>query len=67
MIIPDSFSINKQISNFIKILLVVAEVFHADIRTERWKDGRIDMRKPSVPFLSFANAPKNYWAVCKNT
>jgi len=37
----------------------------ADRRTNRWKDGRTDMRKALVPFLNFANAPKNYWVVCK--
>jgi hypothetical protein len=40
-----------QIPNFIKILLVGAELFHAD--------GRIDMTKQIVAFRSFANAPKN--------
>jgi hypothetical protein len=47
----DRFSNNVQISNFIKIRPVGAELFHADRRT--------DMPKLTVAFLNFANAPKN--------
>ena len=36
-----------------KILLVEAELFHAD--------GRTDMTKLIIAFRSFANAPKNAW------
>jgi hypothetical protein len=41
---------NIRISNFMKIRLGVAELFHADLRT--------DMVKPIVAFRSFANAPR---------
>jgi len=51
-----------QISNFTKLLLVGAELLHAD----RWTDGRTeggmgghtDMTKVIVAFRNFANAPK---------
>jgi len=43
------FSKSTQISNFMKIRLVGAEVFHADRQT--------DMMKPVVAFRSLANAP----------
>jgi len=36
---PDSFSKNTQISNLIKILLVAAELFHVDGRTDGRTDG----------------------------
>ena len=49
------FSKNTQIPNFKKILLVAAELFHADRRT----DGRTDGQNEIVPFRNFANAPKN--------
>jgi len=45
------FSKNLQISNFMKIRPVGAELFHAD--------GRTDMTKLIVAFRNFANAPKN--------
>ena len=45
------FSKNLQISNFMKIRPVGAELFHAD--------GRTDMTKLIAPFRNFANAPKN--------
>ena len=44
---------NPQISNFLKILSVGAEWFHADGRTDR-------RAKHIVAFHNFANAPKNY-------
>jgi len=47
----NSFSKNTQISNFIKICPVGAELFHADRRT--------DMTKLIVAFRTFANAPNN--------
>jgi hypothetical protein len=47
----DRFSKNTQILNFMKILPVEAELFHAD--------GRTDMTKLIVAFRNFANAPKN--------
>ena len=40
-----------QLSSFIKIRLVGAELFYAD--------GRTDMTKLTVAFRNFANAPKN--------
>jgi hypothetical protein len=47
----DRFSKNTQISDFTKIRLVGAELFHVD--------GQRDMAKLMVAFRSFANAPKN--------
>jgi hypothetical protein len=47
----DSFSKNTEISNFMKICPVGAELFHADRRT--------DMTKLIVAFRNFANVPKN--------
>jgi hypothetical protein len=44
------FSKNIQISNFMKILSVGAELFHADRRT--------DMTKLIVAFRNFSNGPK---------
>ena len=44
----------SQVSNFMKIRPVRAELFHADRQT----DGRTDITKVIVPFRSFANAPK---------
>jgi len=50
----DSF-LNTQISYFMKILPVVAELFHADRRTQT------DTTKLTVTFSNFANSPKtNY-------
>ena len=46
------FSKNIQISNFIKICLVGAELFHTD--------GQTDMTKQIAAFGNSANAPKNY-------
>jgi hypothetical protein len=54
----DRCSRNTQISNFMKILPVGAELFHANRRTDRQTDGRIDMAKPIVAFRNFPNAPK---------
>ena len=48
------FSKKSQISNFIKILPVGAELFRVDRRT--------DMTKLTVAFRNFANAPKNGYA-----
>jgi hypothetical protein len=45
----------SQISTFIKIRLVGAELFHADRQT----DGRKDMTKIIVAFRNYANAPKS--------
>ena len=46
----DRFSKNTEVSNFMKIHLVRAELFHAD--------GQTDMTKLTVAFLNFANDPK---------
>jgi hypothetical protein len=43
-----------QISNFVKIFSLEAELFHADGRT----DGQTDMSKQIVAFCNFANALK---------
>jgi hypothetical protein len=49
----DRFLKNTQISNFMKIRPVGAEIFHAE--------GRTDMTKLTVPFCKFANAPETDW------
>jgi hypothetical protein len=46
-----------QISSFIKIRPMGAELFHADRRTER----QTDMTKRIVAFRNFAKAPKNLY------
>ena len=46
---------NTQISVFMKIHLVEAELFRSDGRT----DGRTDMTKLIVAFRNFTNAPKS--------
>jgi hypothetical protein len=48
------FEKKAQISSFIKIRPVGAELFHADRQT----NGQTDMAKLLVAFLKFANAPK---------
>jgi hypothetical protein len=48
---PDSFSKNTQISNFMKIRPVEAELFHAD--------GRTGTTKQIVASGKFAKAPKS--------
>jgi hypothetical protein len=47
----DRFSKNTQISNFMKMRPVGAELFHAD--------GRTDMTKLTAAFRNFADSPKN--------
>ena len=49
----DEFSKNSQISNFMKIRQVGAELIHADRRTDR------DVTKLTVAFRNFTNAPNN--------
>jgi hypothetical protein len=48
------FSKNTQISNFVKIRSVRAELFHADRRTEGWTDGRRDVTKLIVAVCNLA-------------
>ena len=48
----DRFSKNTQISNFMKIRPVEAEVFHADVQT--------DMTKLIVTYRNSENASKNW-------
>lgn len=47
----DRFSNDIQISKFVKVRLLEAEVFHADRHT--------DMTKLILAFRNMANAPKN--------
>ena len=47
------FSKNTQMLIFMKIRPVGAELFHAD--------GWTDIKKLTVVFRNFANAPKNFW------
>jgi hypothetical protein len=54
----DRFSKNTQISNFITIRQVGAELFHSD--------GQTDMAKLIAPFRDFEKAPKQVRA-CKIT
>ena len=49
--LPNIFSKNFQISNFMKIRPIGAELFHAGVKT--------DTTKLAITFRSFANAPKN--------
>ena len=48
----DRFSKNIQISNFIKIRPVGAQLYHTDERT--------DMTKLKAAFRNFANVPKSH-------
>jgi hypothetical protein len=50
----DRFFENTQISNFMKILSVGAELFHADVQTDR----QTDRVKLVVAFRNFSNSPK---------
>jgi hypothetical protein len=49
------FSKNTQISNFMKICPVGAELFHVELQTDK----ETDMMKPVVAFHNFANMCKN--------
>ena len=54
----DIFSKNRQISNFIKISSVGAELFHAD--------GKTDMTKLIFAFHNFSNMPGSGLVVLGN-
>jgi hypothetical protein len=51
LIFIDRFSKNPQMSNFMKIVLLGAELFHAD--------GRTDVTKLIVAFRNFEKVPEN--------
>jgi hypothetical protein len=55
----DMFLKKSQMSNFVKIRPVEAEVFHADTNTDRQTYEQTDVTKLAVTFRNFANAPKN--------
>ena len=55
----DRFFKEDQISNFIKILQVGAELFHVNGRTDGRTDGWTDMTKPIITVRNFATAPTN--------
>jgi len=55
----DRFSKNIPISDFFKIHLVGAKLFHEDGRMDGRTHGRADVTKLVVAFRNFANAPKN--------
>ena len=59
LVFPERFSKNPQISNFMKLLTVAAELFHAD--------GRTDMTKLTVAFRNFANATKDRYLISFNS
>ena len=48
----------NQISNFIKIRPLGADLFHSDRETDGRTDEQTDMRKQIDAFCNFANAPK---------
>jgi len=52
------FSTTTQISNFMKIRVVGAELFHVGWRTDGQADGQRDMMKLIVTFRNFTKAPK---------
>jgi len=49
----DRYAKNNQISVFIKVRPVVAELFHAD----GWTDAKKNMTKPIAAIHNFANEP----------
>jgi hypothetical protein len=51
----DRFFKNIKLSNFMKILTVGAELFHADGRTDR----QTDMTELTVAFRNYAKVPKD--------
>ena len=61
LIFLDRFSKNTEISNFMKIRLVEAKLFHAGGPASVRTDGQTNMTKPIVAFRTFLNAPKINW------
>ena len=55
----DRFSKNAEISNFMKIRAVGAQLLHAGGRAGRLSDRQTDMTKIIIALSSFANAPRN--------
>jgi len=51
----DRFSKNLEVSNFMRICPVVAELFHVD----KWMDRRTHMMKLIIAFHNFTTLPKN--------
>jgi len=56
------FSKNTEMSNLMKSRSVLAELFHADGRTDWRTDSQTDMTKLVIAFRNFANAPINFIA-----
>jgi hypothetical protein len=54
------FQKNAQISNFIEIRLVEAELFQAEGQTDRQRDRETDIKKLTDTFCNFANATKRW-------
>jgi hypothetical protein len=54
LVFPPQIPDKIQIPNFIEILPVGAQLFHADRQTDR----RTDMKKLTVAFRNLVNAPK---------
>jgi hypothetical protein len=54
-----TFSKKSQMSSFVKMRPVGAELFHADGRRNGRTDTQTDMTKLIVAFRNFANSPKN--------
>jgi hypothetical protein len=51
------FFYNTQIPNFMKMRPAGVVLFHAHERTDRQTDRKADVKKLTVAFLNFANAP----------
>ena len=62
MNVPNRLSKNTQISNFMKIRPVAAELFNEGGQTDR----QTDMTKLMVAFRNYTNAPKNEMVCVSN-